>query len=93
VTRPDVGTTLIELIVALSIVALSAGMTTLAIRSLRPPSESRFQALLLDSRKRAIRDGYPVRIRTDTTLDSLGPRMILFLPDGSTLGGGTSARQ
>jgi Tfp pilus assembly protein FimT len=86
VTRRDAGTTLVELVVALLILALTAGVATLAIRSLRPPSESGFQAALLDARARAIREGHPVRVTTDAIHDSLSPRIILFLPDGRTLG-------
>ena len=85
-TRLDAGTTLIELVVTLLIVALTAGVATLAIRSLRPPVGGEYQALLVDVRTRAIRNGSPVRITTDSMLDSLGPRIILFLPDGRTLG-------
>ena len=86
--RHQAGTTLIELVVALLIIALTAGVTTLAIQSLRPPPENGFQAAMLDARTRAIREGHAVRITTDSIQDSLGPRIILFLPDGRTLGAG-----
>ena len=85
-SRREAGTTLIELVVGLLILALTAGVATLAIRSLRPPSESGFRAALLNARTRAIREGHPVRVTTNSIQDSLGPRIILFLPDGRTLG-------
>jgi hypothetical protein len=86
VTRLVAGTTLIELVVTLLILALTAGVATLAVRSLRLPARSGIRAAFLDAQARAIREGSPVRVTTDSILDSLGPRIILFLPDGRTLG-------
>jgi Tfp pilus assembly protein FimT len=86
VSRVEAGTTLIELVVALLIIALTAGVSTLAIRSLRPASGNGLETALLAARTRAIREGHPVRVTIDPTVDSLAPRMILFLPDGRVLG-------
>lgn len=80
------GTTLLELLVALLVLSLTAGMATLAIQSLRPTQESLAQRELNSARSRAIREGVAVRVVVDTLDDNAEPQLLLFLPDGRVVG-------
>ena len=81
------GYTLIEMIVVLAILGLAAGMSGLALASLKAPRESQLVRALREARSQAIRCGRPVRAVLD---HSLLPAP-LFLPDGRALGPGVDA--
>lgn len=77
---PPCGATLVEVIVALSLLALLAGLSSVAVGALRPPPGAAVRDSLRAYRARAIRDGAPVTA-------SIGTTVIRFLPDGRVLGG------
>jgi len=79
------GVTLIELIVALAMLALVVGISGLALVSLRAPSESQAMRELQVAHAQAIRTGRPVLTPGHLTPDT-GHR--LFLPDGRAVGPG-----
>lgn len=69
------GYTLVEMVVVLAILGLTAGIGGLAITSLKLPVESQKLRVLRTARAEAIRTGKPIRV--DSTL---------FLPDGRAIG-------
>jgi prepilin-type N-terminal cleavage/methylation domain-containing protein len=71
------GLTLVELMVALAILAIAMATVGLALPRLRPTSEGAVLKELSDARVRAIRTG-------DAVLLSRGELTIRFLPDGSS---------
>lgn len=71
------GVTLVELLVALTILGLVLGITGLALGSLRGPRESEEVMALRRARVQAIQSGVP---RTT--------HHVLFLPDGRAIGVG-----
>jgi prepilin-type N-terminal cleavage/methylation domain-containing protein len=78
------GYTLVEVIVVLAIMGLVAGVSGLALASLKTPSESDRTRALRQARAEAIRTGLPIR-----TVDNFAPRTThLFLPDGRAIGPG-----
>ncbi len=79
------GTTLVELVVALAILGLMAGMTGFAIHSLAPREESPTRRAIVRARAEALEKGRPIRLVIDTA-GSAAPRALLFLPDGRVLG-------
>lgn len=84
--RPP-GFTLLEVIVALAILGILYGLTTMAFTSLKPGKGSAVREFIAGSRLEAVRTGTPLTI----TVDSVGmvsPRVIRFLPDGRALGEG-----
>ncbi len=78
------GLTLVELIVALTIIGLIAGVSGLALASLKAPRESGVIRGLRRARAEAIRTGTPVR----TDGDHPPVTTVLFLPDGRAIGPG-----
>ncbi len=79
VDRP--GVTLIELLVAMTILGLIAGVSGLAFASLRAPRGSEWVREAWAARTKAILEGTPVG------LPAVRPS-VLFLPDGRVLGTG-----
>ena len=80
----NAGLTLVEMIVALAIIGLIAGVSGLALGGLRPPRESGVIRELRRARAEAIRTGRRVRAESgDSTLTT-----VLFLPDGRAIGPG-----
>jgi prepilin-type N-terminal cleavage/methylation domain-containing protein len=79
------GYTLVEVIVVLAIMGLMAGVSGLALASLKAPRESEWILALRRARAEAIRTGRPMR-----TEDHRARRTatILFLPDGRAIGPG-----
>jgi len=80
------GTTLVELMVALLILALIAGISVIAVQGLRRPAAGEIAAMVNEAGRRAIRDGRSVRLLLDSLTPHAGPRLLLFLPDGRVLG-------
>lgn len=78
--RRSAGATLIELLVVLVILSLMAGISTVAVGSLRPPREASVMDTVRSLRARAIRTGRPITRVMDAT-------PMRFLPDGRVLGG------
>ncbi|MEO8200996.1 MAG: prepilin-type N-terminal cleavage/methylation domain-containing protein [Gemmatimonadota bacterium] len=78
------GTTLIELIVSIVILGIMAGVTTLAIKSLKPTA-SVADTSILQARMRAIRQGKAVQL-VIVHQESGSPAILLFMPDGRTIG-------
>jgi prepilin-type N-terminal cleavage/methylation domain-containing protein len=74
------GVTLIELLVALAVLAVALSVTGLAVRSLEPSAEWDLLRSIESARARAIASGRPVVLDVDG-------RAIRFAPDGSALGG------
>lgn len=77
---------MVELVIALFILSLVAGMTTLAIQSLRLPRGGAIEIRMAAARSRAVRDGRPVELFLDSVPGVQGPAMIRFQPDGSVVG-------
>lgn len=78
------GFTLLEVIVVLAIVGLVAGISGLALVSLKAPRETEWVRRLNQARAEAIRSGRPIRIEGNHA-----PRTTyLFLPDGRAIGPG-----
>lgn len=78
------GYTLVEIIVVLAIMGLAAGISGLALASLKAPRESDRIRALREARAESIRTGKPVRtVRYHSPLAT-----VLFLPDGRALGPG-----
>jgi len=71
------GVTLIELIVALTLLALILSLSGLAVASLRPTPLVEVERSLRAARAEAIRSGVSVRANS-----------VLFLPDGRAVGVG-----
>lgn len=71
------GITLVELLVALTVIGLVLGVSGLALGSLRATPESQVTAELKRARAEAVHEGMPVSAR--------GAR---FLPDGRAIGVG-----
>ena len=71
------GVTLLELIVALALLAVILGVSGLALASLQPTSQAEAERRLRQARADAIRGGAPVRAES-----------VLFLPDGTAVGAG-----
>ena len=77
---------MVELMVALLILGLIAGISVLAVQGLRRPAAGDVAAIVSEAGRRAIRDGRPVRLLLDSLTPHAGPRLLLFLPDGRVLG-------
>jgi prepilin-type N-terminal cleavage/methylation domain-containing protein len=71
------GVTLLELLVALTILGVLLGVTGLALGSLQAPRESQQSIDLREARTTAIRAGTP-----------RAAHGVLFLPDGRAIGSG-----
>ena len=82
------GVTLLELLVVLVILGVTAGLSGPALTRMfeeRPPS---FTARIADARRQAIGLGQPVML---TLHDSLGTHVVRVLPNGSVLGASSFA--
>lgn len=77
--RGRTGVTLVEIMVALAVVALLNGSAILAIRSLRPPDSTAQGELMASARARAVLSGKPVQLVAGTDT-------VLLLPDGRVIG-------
>jgi prepilin-type N-terminal cleavage/methylation domain-containing protein len=77
------GVTLLELIVALALLAVILGVSGLALASLRTPREAQVVRALREARTKAIRGGTVVRFSIDRPPNRL---TALFLPDGRAVG-------
>lgn len=78
------GTTLVELIVSIVILAIMAGITTLAIHGARS-SASVEDTSIRQARMKAIRQGAAVKLVV-LGEGTATPVTLLFLPDGRALG-------
>lgn len=77
------GVTLVELLVAIVIVGLLAGVVGLAVRRAPQPSEAeRLATDVADARRTALRDGRPATI--EIRLDG-APHAVTALPDGGVI--------
>ena len=78
------GVTLVELLVVVTLLALSAGIAGLALRQTRQSTDANRRFLLVsrlaDARREALRSGRPVTIRH---ADSGGAGFATAFPDGS----------
>jgi prepilin-type N-terminal cleavage/methylation domain-containing protein len=72
------GFTLVELCVVMLVIALIAGVTTLAVGTLRPPAGRSAPTAMEWARAEAIRQGKPITVGTT--------KPVLFLPDGRAVG-------
>ena len=79
------GTTLVELVVCLAILGVMAGITGFAFHSLKPRADATPSRAIFRARAEALDSGKLVRLVVDS-LGSIGPRVMLFLPDGRVLG-------
>jgi prepilin-type N-terminal cleavage/methylation domain-containing protein len=70
------GVTLVELLVALTILGVLLGVTGLALGSLQAPRQAQELIDLREARTKAIRSGVARRVHG-----------VLFLPDGRAIGG------
>jgi len=78
------GVTLIEMVVAVTIVAVAGAVTTLALgRALS--TDDTADVAYETARAEAIRNGIPVRFVPDTTSDT---GVVILLPDGRAVGMG-----
>lgn len=75
------GFTILELMVALTVLGLLSGVSALAFRSLRRPNGSDPIQRMATAQREAVRSGHSVGI-------SLGRDTVLFLPDGRAVGRG-----
>ena len=74
------GTSLVELLVVLTILALLSGLSAVAVTSLRAPAGTAERDSVRAVRAQAIRTGQAITVRGDSTV-------MRFLPDGRVLGG------
>jgi len=74
------GASLLELLVALSMLALLGVLSTVAVTSLRRPDATAMRETMRTLRSDAIRTGQPITARQDSTI-------LRFMPDGRVLGG------
>jgi prepilin-type N-terminal cleavage/methylation domain-containing protein len=79
------GTTLVELIVSLAILSLLAGVTSLAVTSLRVKDDPSVAETIEQTKAEAIRTGRSIRLTVDTA-GAGGPHALLLLPDGRIVG-------
>lgn len=86
------GTTLVELVVSLAILGLTAGIAGFAIQSLKPRDESTTMQAISRARGEALELGRPVRLMVDS-LGAAEPHVMLFLPDGRVMGNTTAGSQ
>lgn len=77
------GSTLIEMIVTLTVMAIVATVVTLAAHPNVPRGEAEYQAILADASRRALRLREPVTVTV--TIDGRGATATFF-PDGSAVG-------
>jgi prepilin-type N-terminal cleavage/methylation domain-containing protein len=86
--NPRAGVTLVELLVVLLIVGLTAGVAGMSVSALRPPPGDDLVRHLRRARATAIRQATPVRVTVEGP-ERGGPAWVLrFLPDGRVLGPG-----
>ena len=80
--------TLIEVVVVLALVGLVAGISTVAMVSLRPTQRTELVATLDSARSVAIRSGTPIHVVLVLSDTAGSPRTAHwnFLPDGRALG-------
>jgi len=80
------GFTLIELAVVLTIIAITAGIASMGVVSLIGNGKDRGVEAIDALRSKAIRQGQPI-----TWEDTVGKRVVRFLPDGRAIGIGVNA--
>jgi type II secretory pathway pseudopilin PulG len=76
------GTTLVELMVVLLLLAVVTGISGFALAGLRPPADTAERQRLVRARTAVLRSGRAV------TLELRDGRVVRFLPDGRALGPG-----
>ncbi|MGE3526891.1 MAG: Tfp pilus assembly protein FimT/FimU [Gemmatimonadales bacterium] len=81
------GFTLLEVIVALAVLGVLYGLTTMAFTNLKPTRESEIRDFIVQTRLQAVKTGKPLTITVDSA-GMVSPRVIRFLPDGRALGEG-----
>lgn len=82
------GTTLIELIVALAVLGIVLGVSTAALTAVHRDTPAPALARMQRARARSLRLGVPVRLDVADSSAAGVPSSILLLPDGRVLGGG-----
>lgn len=83
---PREGVTLVELLVVLAIIGLTAGVAGVAVAALRPPPESHLAGAIRRTRATAIRTGVPLMVWIELAEPARPPALFRFLPDGRVLG-------
>ena len=76
------GVTLVELLVVLVLLGVMAGVSAVAVGSLRPPAGWRQAQELARTRAEAIRTGRALTVTTESSAT------VRFLPDGRAIGQG-----
>ncbi len=79
------GTTLVEIVVSLAVLAIICGVATLAIASLKRKDGPSVNQMIQQAKMDAVRTGRPVPLFIDT-LGAPHPVSMLALPDGRVVG-------
>ena len=87
-SSPRAGVTLVEMLVVILIVGLTAGVSVFSISALRPPNEAARSRRLRHARAEAIRRGVAVMIIPDSMAGGGGRSAVRFEPDGRAIGVG-----
>ena len=82
--RRNSGVTLLEILVVLVVITISAGLTVMAFRT-QPAKQDTETALLARARREAIEGGKAVRVTGRSGPDSTTLRLYLALPDGRVI--------
>jgi prepilin-type N-terminal cleavage/methylation domain-containing protein len=87
-SNPRAGVTLVEMLVVILIIGLTAGVSAFSISALHPPIEADQSRRLRQARAEAIRRGVAVLIITDSIGGDRGRSAVRFEPDGRVIGVG-----